>query len=76
MRRKEKEWTLWDKLRQKIGRLWYEIKSRVYALFTRNRKIKKTKPSHRRLKDGIFVYLVLLFPILQFCVFYIGVNVN
>lgn len=79
MKRKEKaEQTLFEKVRGKIGLFLYNVKVAVYTVLTKNKKpsLKKKKPSNRRLKDGIFVYLILLFPLVQFGVFYIGVNLN
>lgn len=77
MRKKiDKEWTWFDKVKRGLGGIVYSLQVKVFEATGRNRKKKDGKTTHKRLKEGVFVWLMLLFPILQFCVFYIGVNIN
>ena len=43
---------------------------------TANKSIKEKKPLIGRQKDLIFYCLMMIWPVAQFCVFYIGVNFN
>lgn len=43
---------------------------------TANKSIKEKKPLTGRQKDLIFYCLMMIWPVAQFCVFYIGVNFN
>lgn len=43
---------------------------------TANKSIKEKKPLTGRQKDLIFYSLMMIWPVAQFCVFYIGVNFN
>lgn len=76
MRKKNREIeaTLFQKIKNKIGWALYSVRASLAArLPKRKREASLTK---KRLKQGIFVYAVLFLPIVQFCIFYIGVNIN
>lgn len=75
-RKTDKEWTWFDKVKRCAGDVVYSLQVKVFELTGQNRKKRKARTAHKRLKEGVFVHLMLLFPILQFCVFYIGVNIN
>ena len=61
----------------KIGWAFYSLRVAIsYKSPEKKAKQKPAKYGHKRIKDGLFVYAVLLLPIIQFCIFYIGVNLN
>lgn len=67
--------TLWQRALNKIGWAFYSLKVKIAEKCPRKNK-KSAKLGQKRLKDGIFVYLMLFLPLVQFSIFYIGVNVN
>lgn len=71
---KTEKTTLFEKLKKKLGWSWYSLKVAIASKLPKRKK--QTRLTHKRLKDGIFVHLILLLPIIQFCIFYIGVNLN
>lgn len=71
---KREDMTLYERIKNRLGWMLYSVKVAVASKFPA--KQRQTKLTHKRLKDGIFVYLILLVPVIQFCIFYIGVNLN
>lgn len=69
-RKTQNESNFWSQ----VGWWIYPLTVRIHNLFPQKKR--QTKMTNRRLKDGLFVYGMLLFPLVQFAVFYIGVNVN
>ncbi len=78
MRKKkiDRDQTWFDKVKRGVGDACYAVQVKLHQSTRKFRREKEAKTTHRRMKEGIFVGLMLLFPILQFCVFYIGVNLN
>lgn len=66
--------TIFEKAVSKAGWGLYSAKVAVLSKFPK--KQKQAKIENRRLKNGVFVYLMLLLPLIQFGIFYIGVNFN
>lgn len=72
--KKDRDETFFGKLKSRLGWRMYSAEIAVRKLL--HIRQKPARKMNKRLKDGIFVYLMLLLPLLQFCIFYIGVNVN
>ena len=66
--------SVFAKAANRIGWVWYSLKVKITALFPKRGK--QAKLGAKRKRDAIFVYLMLLLPLIQFAVFYIGVNLN
>lgn len=66
--------TLFGKAVNSLGWAWYSLKLKVSSLFPKREKIAKLGVKRR--KDALFVYGMLLLPLIQFGIFYIGVNIN
>ena len=60
----------------KAGWAFYSLKVKIAAKMPARKGGKMARLGKKRLKDGIFVYLMLLLPIIQFLIFYVGVNLN
>jgi len=72
-----------DKMKAPFIRLKNYIADFFYSISVRlhNRRIKKGKVTYKSLSQGtrsrnLFLFCVLVIPVLQFVVFYIGVNIN
>ena len=63
------------KLRAKVGDLCYAAAVAIHAKTAKPTK-KNVTPGARRIKESIFYYGMLVLPLIQFLVFYVGVNVN
>ena len=61
-------------LRRKLSGRIYRGTSALYRATHRNAKPRSAK--RRKLGEGVFVYLALLIPVLQFIIFYVAVNIN
>lgn len=72
--KEKKDNTFFDRAKSRVGSALYSAKIRLRELL--HIKPKPSKKRNKRLSDGVFVYLMLLFPLVQFGVFYIGVNIN
>lgn len=66
--------SLFGKLMRKINLWFYGISCKISARFSKNKKI-RTKTAARRSLRIFYASLVIL-PVIQFCIFYIGVNFN
>lgn len=66
--------TFKDIAANRISWAWYSLKLKISALFPKRKK--KAEIGAKRKRDAIFVYAMLLLPLIQFGVFYIGVNIN
>lgn len=73
-RTKSEKSTLFEKAVNSLGWAWYSLKLKVSSLFPKREKIAKLGAKRR--KDAFFVYGMLLLPLIQFGIFYIGVNIN
>lgn len=73
-RTKSEKPTLFEKAVNSLGWAWYSLKLKVSSLFPKREKIAKLGAKRR--KDAFFVYGMLLLPLIQFGIFYIGVNIN
>lgn len=73
-RTKSEKPTLFEKAVNNLGWAWYSLKLKVSSLFPKREKIAKLGAKRR--KDAFFVYGMLLLPLIQFGIFYIGVNIN
>ena len=73
-RTKSEKPTLFGKAVNSLGWAWYSLKLKVSSLFPKREKIAKLGVKRR--KDAFFVYGMLLLPLIQFGIFYIGVNIN
>lgn len=78
MRKKIKAETpsLWERVTKQISWAFYSLKVKIAQKMPASKKKKSARLGQKRLKDGIFVYLMLLLPLVQFSIFYIGVNFN
>ena len=63
------------RLCRKIGDSFYSLSVAIHAK-TAKPTPKNVTPSARRIKESIFYYCMIAFPLLQFLVFYVGVNAN
>ena len=68
--------SLREKAINKAGWAFYSLKVKIAAKMPARKGGKMARLGKKRLKDGIFVYLMLLLPIIQFLIFYVGVNLN
>lgn len=66
--------TLAEKTANKLSWAWYSLKLKISSLFPKRKK--QSEIGAKRKKDAIFVYAMLFLPLVQFGVFYIGVNIN
>lgn len=71
---KEKEQTFFNKLFSKIRWAMYGLSVKLFG--NKKTKTKLDSNKSRAFKKNIFLFFFLLFPIAQFIVFYIGVNIN
>ncbi|MBQ3493280.1 MAG: sugar ABC transporter permease [Clostridia bacterium] len=71
---KEKEQTFFSKLFTKIKWAMYDLSVKLFG--NKKTKIELDANKSRRFKKNLFLFLFLLFPIVQFIIFYIGVNIN
>ncbi len=65
--------TFFSKIFSSVKLALYDLKVKIYNLFPHN---KRKTYKHRRVKEVIFCYAVLLLPIIQFAIMYVGVNIN
>ena len=61
-----------SKIKRAISDFFYEISVKIH----RFKKIKKQVNGRRRINDLVFCLVLLIWPTLQFGVFYIGTNFN
>ena len=73
-RTKSEKPSLFEKAVNRVGWAWYSLKVKVASLFPK-RETTANLGAKRR-KDAFFVYGMLLLPLIQFGIFYIGVNIN
>lgn len=71
-KRERSEPTFFQKIKSSLGDFFYGIGVKLHGLHP-NKQKKKTMGSRRR-GDIIFYTLMALLPILQFCVFWFGIN--
>lgn len=71
---KEEKQGFLRKIRRAISGFIYNVKVKIHKAFTKNRKPKLRKLSGRGGK--IFYWVMFALPLLQFAVFYVGVNFN
>lgn len=72
--KREKDETFFEKVKNRLGWKVYSAEVGVRRLLGIRQK--PAGKLNKRFKDGVFVYLMLLLPLVQFCIFYIGVNLN
>ncbi len=68
--------TLWEKAKSKFGWGIYSARIAISQKLPKPKKKKEVSISGRKLKNKLFVYVMLLLPLIQFSIFYIGVNFN
>lgn len=51
----------------------YDVKVKLFGWIGKN---KKPRAYNKKLGQGVFLFLFLLFPVLQFLIFYVGVAAN
>lgn len=62
------------RLGKKFKNLVYELKVKLHNVLHKKQKVRKI--GQRKRNDMIFYCLMLVLPVTQFCIFYIGVNFN
>lgn len=72
----EKESGLLDNLKNKLSWFFYSLTQPIYAKFNKNKKYKVENKSGLRRKELMFYAIFMLFPIIQFLIFYVYVNAN
>lgn len=75
-RNKEKENSFFDKLKNRLSWFFYGLTQPIFAKLNKNKKKKKESNSGLRRKELIFYTIFIAFPIIQFLVFYVYVNLN
>ena len=63
-------------VKKAVGSRWYDFTVRLHDRRRKAGKIVMRSMTRRRRAQNLFLFCVLVLPVLQFCVFYIGVNVN
>ena len=71
---REEKISVFEKAKYKVKNTLYSASVAVHSRLPERKK--KSRLGGRNFKDAVFVYVMLLWPVLQFCVFYIAVNVN
>lgn len=66
--------SLMSKAATAVGWAWYDLKTKISARLPKRKK--QGKLGAKRKRDAVFVYAMLLLPLIQFAIFYIGVNIN
>ena len=61
-------------LGKKLKNSIYELKVKIHNVLHKKQKVRKI--GQRKRNDIIFYCLMLVLPVTQFCIFYIGVNFN
>ena len=64
------------RVKRKIGDLFYEISVKMHERKKNTGRIKTGTMKQKRRNQLIFYWSLLALPLLQYCVFYIGVNFN
>ena len=63
-------------VKKTLGGKWYDFTARLHARRRAAGTIAVRSMTRRRRAQNLFLFCVLVIPVLQFCVFYIGVNIN
>lgn len=78
----EKKATVKEKISERMGKVgraiklfFYNLSVRLYNL-KKNRKKKIRSAKSKNFAKNLFLFCVLIIPVIQFCIFYIGVNIN
>lgn len=67
----------WDAITGKIKRFFYNLQIKLRQLTGADKKVKKQRSAKsKNFAKNLFLFCALVIPVAQFCVFYIGVNVN
>lgn len=67
----------WDAIKSKVTRFFYDIQIKIRHATGADKKVRKQRSvKSKNLTKNIFLFCALIIPVLQFCIFYVGVNVN
>ena len=70
------EETFFDRIKRKIGDFFYEISVKIHGKKEASGKMKMGTMKQKRRNQLIFYWSLMALPVLQYCIFYIGVNFN